>query len=268
MNNFVIKNKKGTELTSLSAWEQGFIEVDDKKHWETGYSAYSLAQFFTERDGQQWLSNLMSDIFNDSFTITDARIEHESKLDTYSGKHRMQDLAIWGSTGTGKKVFCGVEAKVLESFGNNNLRDEYEAATHYQKYKKPYSKRPDRIKETVKFLFEEQTPYSEGICNLRYQLMYYFRASILETPTYESSKLSISKRNNELDKVDVVVLPVLVFKTDHYKSDTEKGKLNEKDVTNFCNALGLKAIQKGGKDFRYGKIHGREVYTLYEEIEF
>ena len=31
MNNFVIKNKKGTELTSLSAWEQGFIEVDDKK---------------------------------------------------------------------------------------------------------------------------------------------------------------------------------------------------------------------------------------------
>ena len=88
MNNFVIKNKKGTELTSLSAWEQGFIEVDDKKHWETGYSAYSLAQFFTERDGQQWLSNLMSDIFNDSFTITDARIEHESKLDKYSGKHR------------------------------------------------------------------------------------------------------------------------------------------------------------------------------------
>lgn len=268
MNNFVIKNKKGTELTSLSAWEQGFIEVDDKKHWETGYSAYSLAQFFTERDGQQWLSNLMSDIFNDSFTITDARIEHESKLDTYSGKHRMQDLAIWGSTGIGKKVFCGVEAKVLESFGNNNLRDEYEAATHYKKYKKPNSKRPDRIKETVKFLFEEQTPYSEGICNLRYQLMYYFRASILETPTYESSKLSISKRNNELDKVDVVVLPVLVFKTDHYKSDKEKGKLNEKDFTNFCNALGLKAIKKGGKDFRYGKIHGREVYTFYEEIEF
>ena len=210
----------------------------------------------------------MSDIFNDSFTITDARIEHESKLDTYSGKHRMQDLAIWGSTGIGKKVFCGVEAKVLESFGNNNLRDEYEAATHYQKYKKPNSKRPDRIKETVKFLFEEQTPYSEGICNLRYQLMYYFRASILETPTYESSKLSISKRNNELDKVDVVVLTVLVFKTDHYKSDKEKGKLNEKDFTNFCNALGLKAIQKGGKDFRYGKIHGREVYTFYEEIEF
>ena len=268
MNNFVIKNKKGTELTSLSAWEQGFIEVDDKKHWETGYSAYSLAQFFTERDGQQWLSNLMSDIFNDSFTITDARIEHESKLDKYSGKHRMQDLAIWGSTGMGKKVFCGVEAKVLESFGNNNLRDEYEAATHYQKFKKPNSKRPDRIKDTVKFLFEGQTPYSEGICNLRYQLMYYFRASILETPTYESSKLSISKRNNELDKVDVVVLPVLVFKTDHYKSDKEKGKLNEIDFTNFCNALGLKAIQKGGKDFRYGKIHGREVYTFYEEIEF
>ena len=268
MNNFVIKNKKGTELTSLSAWEQGFIEVDDKKHWETGYSAYSLAQFFTERDGQQWLNNLMSDIFNDSFTITDARIEHESKLDTYSGKHRMQDLAIWGSTGIGKKVFCGVEAKVLESFGNNNLRDEYEAATHHQKYKKPNSKRPDRIKETVKFLFEEQTPYSEGICNLRYQLMYYFRASILETPTYESSKLSISKRNNKFYKVDVVVLPVLVFKTDHYKSDKEKGKLNEKDFTNFCNALGLKAIQKGGKDFRYGKIHGREVYTFYEEIEF
>lgn len=266
MNNFVIKNKKGTELTSLSAWEQGFIEVDDKKHWETGYSAYSLAQFFTERDGQQWLSNLMSDIFNDSFTITDARIEHESKLDTYSGKHRMQDLAIWGSTGIGKKVFCGVEAKVLESFGNNNLRDEYEAATHYQKYKKPNSKRPDRIKETVKFLFEEQTPYSEGICNLRYQLMYYFRASIMETPTYESSKLSISKRNNELDKVDVVVLPVLVFITDHYNSDTEKGNLNENDFANFCDALGLKTIQKGGKDFRYGKIHGREVYTFYEKI--
>ena len=113
MNNFVIKNKKGTELTSLSAWEQGFIEVDDKKHWEPGYSAYSLAQFFTEGEGKQWLCKLISHIFNDSFNITDARIEHESKLDTYSGKHRNAEKLFDKKGYTEYGIMCGIISTIV-----------------------------------------------------------------------------------------------------------------------------------------------------------
>ena len=261
MNEFKIKNKLGRELNTLSEWEVGFKEVD-KEHWKVGYSAHSLAAFFTSGKGFAWLDELSEALFGESIVWNDAIIEHASKLDGYKGKQRMQDMALWSTLSSGESIFVGIEAKVLESFGNS-LREEYDDAKEYQK-KNKNSKRPNRVKETTDFLFKGRTPYDEEICNLRYQLMYYFRASILEASTYKKSKIALKERK---DRVDIVVLPILVFETEHYKTDVEKGNLNKADYEIFCKTLGLCKEIIGGKEFWVGEIDGRKIYSLYENID-
>lgn len=265
MSKIKITNKFNDELNTLQEWEAGFKKVDKESyHWESGYSAHSLAVFFLRSDGQVWLDELSNALFNESVDWKDAVIEHGSKLDSYKGKTRMQDLAIWGTTSKGERIFVGIEAKVVEPFGNRSLRDEYEDALESQKNKKNNSKRPNRIEETTKFFFDEVSIYDERICNLRYQLMYYFRASILEAPTYKESLKALDKRKSG---VDIVILPILVFETEHYKKNQEKGMLNKKDYNDFCNALNLKKQIIGKKEFWVGEIYGKKIYSIYENID-
>ena len=47
MNNLEIKNKWGTTLTAAN-WEEGFIAVDEKRHWRLGRSAERLANDFSD----------------------------------------------------------------------------------------------------------------------------------------------------------------------------------------------------------------------------
>ena len=263
--NMIIRNKENWPLTTLNEWQKGFEEVDDPKHWEEGYSAYSLGLFFTERNGFEWLNGVSKTLFGEEIVWDEARIEHESKLDSYGGRHRMQDLALWGKLSSGEKVFMGIEAKVLESFGNYILRDEYDNAIAEKKKREAEGKnsnKPARVEKITDFLFPGKTPYSPEICNLRYQLMHYFKASILEAASYNESLRPLSKVRHQ---VDIVILPVLVFVTEHYKENPDKGDLNESDYYAFCDALNLEATTIGGKKVRTGTIHGRKVITFYEK---
>ena len=259
----IIKNKNGKELTSLVLWEAGFKEVDDPKHWEPGYSAHSLGVFFTSGKGEQWLDNLSRIILGDGVIWNEAVIEHESKLDEFGGKHRMQDLALWGTTSNNEKVFMGIEAKVLESFGSYALRDEYDEAIKYQATKNPNSNKPKRVRQITEFLFPGKNPYDKAICDVRYQLMHYFQASLKESSNYIDSKRAFNKRKN---RVDIVILPVLVFQTEHYYSNLEKANRNEEDYKDFCSALGLVKQTVSGKTYWEGTIDGRKVYTIYEKV--
>ena len=261
-----IRNKHNDVLDTLPKWKAGFERVDDPMHWEEGYSAHSLGYFFTEGNGMNWLKNLSETLFGEDISWDDARIEHESKLDTYGGRHRMQDLALWGRLSSGKKVFMGIEAKVLESFGNYILRDEYDNAKAEKKKREAEGKnsnKPARVEEITDFFFPGKTPYSPIICNLRYQLMHYFKASILEADNYNESIRPLSKRKH---RVDIVVLPVLVFMTAHYRDDLEKGNLNERDYNDFCSAIKLDMTNIGGKNVYVGDIDGRKVITFYEKV--
>ena len=262
-----IKNKYGDVLDTLAKWKAGFERVDDPKHWEEGYSAHSLGYFFTEGKGMSWLDGISLSLFGEKISWDDARIEHESKLDQYGGRHRMQDMALWGKLSSGESVFMGIEAKVLESFGNYILRDEYDNAKAEKKKREAEGKnsnKPARVEEITDFLFPGKTPYNPVICNLRYQLMHYFEASIREATTYNESFQPLSKRKH---RVDIVVLPVLVFMTEHYKEDVEKGNLNERDYKEFCEALCLESSEIGGKSVYVGNIDGRKVITFYEKEE-
>ena len=259
----IIKNKNGKELTSIEKWEAGFKEVDEPKHWEPGYSAYSLGTFFTSGKGENWLAELSMIMLGDIITWDDAIIEHESKLDSFGGKHRMQDLALWGTLPNKEKVFMGIEAKVLEPFGNYALRDEYDDALTYQETKNPNSNKPKRVLQITDFLFPGKNPYDKTICDLRYQLMHYFLASIKEASSYSESRLAINRRKS---RSDIVILPILVFKTEHFASNPEKANRNEEDYIAFCNTLGLKTRTVRGKTFWEGTIDGRKVFTIYDKV--
>lgn len=265
MKKLRIENKKHEHvLDTLDKWKEGFVEVDRETHWRDGYSAQSLAIFFTTGEGQLWLDNLVKDLFTNEIEYATAEIEHESKLDTYSGKHRMQDLAIWGTI-NGKSIFIAIEAKVLEPFGNYSVRDEYEHAIWYKTEKNENSKKTNRIEDVVSALFPKCTPYDEKVCNLRYQLLHYLTASIREGSTFLESKKSIKKRCHP----EIVVLPVLVFKTKQHLTDLEKKKaeLNEEDYRVFCNALGFEEKSMNNRKYYFKTINNCSVYTLYEEVE-
>ena len=259
----VIKNKNGKELTSIEKWETGFKEVDEPKHWEPGYSAYSLGVFFTSGKGEKWLAELSNIMLGDSIIWDEAIIEHESKLDGFGGRHRMQDLALWGTLPNKQKVFMGIEAKVLEPFGNYALRDEYDVAVKYKEVKNHNSNKPKRVIQITEFLFPGKTPYDKAICDLRYQLMHYFQASIKEASSYSESRRSLNRRKS---RSDIVILPILVFKTEHFLSNPEKANRNEEDYIAFCNSLGLKARTVMGKTFWEGKIDGRRVFSIYDKV--
>lgn len=265
MKELIIKNKNGRELVDMSAWKMGFEEVDKPAHWEEGFSAHSLALFFTERQGQKWLNNLVRELFKREWICQNAEIEHQSKLDSYGGKHRMQDLALWGVIDENevKSVFVAVEAKVLESFGKYSVRDEYEVALQYKREKNTNSKKPDRVNEIVKFLFPELTPYDEPVCNLRYQLLHYLTASIKEGYSYSESKKSIENRKHP----DLVILPVLVFQTEQYRTDPNKAKRNKNDYDAFCKALEFSEEHVGDRIVFHKSFNNCDVYTLYEEVE-
>lgn len=262
MKSLIIKNKLGRDLTgNIQAWEQGFIEVDQEIHWSEGYSAQSLGKFFTDGLGNLWLDNLSNALFGSTIEYEAAEIEHKSILDSYRGMQRMQDLAIWGTIGN-KSVFIAIEAKVLESFGNYSVRDEYELALQYKRMKNQNSKKPNRVEDVVKFFFPGLTPYDEPACDLRYQLFHYFKASVLEGKTINESKKSLTRRTLP----DIVILPVMVFKTKHYFDNTKIADQNKKDYYAFCKALGFAEKSFGNRTVFCKEINSREIYTLYEEI--
>lgn len=260
MNKLTIKNKLNRDMTGdINEWEKGFNEVDNEKHWVKGYSAQSLGEFFASGEGQIWLDNLCKSLFGSEIVYGEAEIEHQSKLDSYGGRHRMQDLAIWGTL-KDKKVFVGIEAKVLESFGNYSVRDEYEVALQYRRDKNIRSKKPNRVEEIVDFLFPNFTPYDQPARDLRYQLLHYLTASLKEGNSLSNSKKPIDRHDNP----DIVLLPVLVFQTKRYKENPDKARLNKADYEEFCKALEFENIE--GSKVRFRTIKDISVYTLYEEI--
>lgn len=260
----VIRNKKKTLLNTLNEWKKGFIEVDKKTHWSEGYSAYSLGLFFTSGNGERWLSGLEKALFGCELEHMDAEIEHASKLDSYKGGQRMQDLAIWGKTLDGRTCFVGIEAKVLEPFGELSVYDSYIAGLDERENRNPNSKKANRVCEVVDFLFRGKTPSDEGIRNLRYQLMHYFKASILEAPSLKESAKSIKSSRG---LADIIVLPVLVFNTDHYKTNPGLAKDNYDDYLSFVTALGCVKSRYGEHDVYHTVIDGRDVFSVYEVVE-
>ena len=127
-------NPKVNEINSYDEWREAFFKYDSSKHWKDGRSAQSLAADFMieSGSGRSMLIQLVEQITGETIKDTiEAYIEHESELDNYKGKGRMQDLAVFGNLSNNKKFFIGIEAKVDETF-NDTIEKTAEKIKKYK----------------------------------------------------------------------------------------------------------------------------------------
>ena len=195
----------------------------------------------------------------------EAYIEHESELDGYRGKARMQDLAAFGKLRNDQSFFIGVEAKVDETF-DETIREKA-LVIEKHRAKKPTTKQHERLMNLLHdFLhvefdrggFPELSEVPNEIKNLRYQLLYYLAGSFREA-------------------AEIIFMPVVVYKSNglHFGCyDSNIGTQNQIDYENFREALGFqkyKTIHFEGSDILvyYAKIKDlrdnieKDVYTCY-----
>ena len=218
MNKLTIKNKKGLELTA-STWREGFIAVDEERHWEEGRSAERLANDFSNGSpstGELSLRGILKlflGVEDREIVWTKACIEHGSRFDKYR-RPRMQDLAIWGEAG-GKTFFVGVEAKVDEPFGSKSIGEQEE-------YIKGLKKRTNAGKRLSELTDDFLNGIDDAVYKVfRYQLLYYLAGSFREN-------------------ADIILMPVFSYHSDKY--DERKGGENYSAYKYFMEKLGFTEV--------------------------
>jgi len=224
---------KGKTISNIVEWEKEIFSDAKKMHWKVGRSAYSLAEFIINKNGEHTIIDEVSKIIGESLILDNAHPEYEVQFDNY-GHGREHDLGIYGTTKSGKKVFIGVEAKVDEPFGN----------TISQAYIKGKAKQLNGENTNAPIRIEELLKRNYGNIKGKYfDLPYQLLFSTVGT-------LSV--------KADIHILFVIVFKTS--LSDPLKVKDNKKKYDNFFKELGAKKLYK---DCYKVNIDGNTLYSLY-----
>lgn len=225
-----------TYVHSMAEWEYAF---EPKKNWKVGRSAWALAHFIMEQDGlaqillklNKELLSILSD--NDKtgkseknmlewVHIDKCIIEKSDPFDEYPNP-RKHDLAIYGRV-SNKNFKILVEAKVDETFGSTT-EDTYQASLQ-----NPHSQIHNRIDKLINQFSATNEIWLKSLKECRYQLLHYLAAAI---------------NGKDYDGIDthyeLVVMLVLVFKTDLY--DKDKGIANLIDFYNFMNLVGVYSRQ-------------------------
>jgi len=227
---------KGNTISNLEEWKNLVFSGKKARHWQEGRSAFSLADFITNNNGEQKIIELLAAQINGNFTLDLGHPEYEVSFDKY-GHGREHDLGVFGKTDTGKKIFIGIEAKVDESFG-----DTIASAYHKAKAKElneESTNAPKRIEELLKFNFKT---IKQSDFKLRYQLLY-------------------STAGTLCIEADIHILLILVFKTEDY--NTKKGAKNYKDLQAF-----LKRIEANKIDINTYKLkmNNKVLTVIYNEV--
>ena len=240
----IISNKNNTVITDITSWKNAFIEVDNSKHWKEGRSAHSLATYFLSPAlGMLKIKECLNACGYGDVEYTHARIEHESRFDTYRSG-RMQDMVIWTLCGKCRIVVC-IEAKVDETFGDT-LSDAYNESLKYVKLH-PASKRKARIEGLCQKYLKIQPAEILEENGIRYQLLHYLAGSISEAKGYGN----------------IVFMPIMVFKTSE-NYDFTKTKKNKEDYDAFMRTLNF--AYDNQKQIYKNTIDGVEIFTCYIEI--
>jgi hypothetical protein len=229
---------KGNTISNLTDWERFAFSGKKAKHWAEGEgrSAYSLADFIINNDGEERITELVSAQINEKFTLDLAHPEFEARFDKY-GQGREHDLGIFGKTDTGKKIFVGVEAKVDESFGG-----KIAAAYHNGKMMElngESTNAPKRIEDLLKFNF---TTIKASDFQLRYQLLF-------------------STAGTLCIDADIHILLILVFRTGSY--NIKKGAANYKDLQAFLTRSGASTIADNTYKLNMNK---KDLILIYKEV--
>lgn len=118
----------------------------------------------------------------------------------------------------------------------------------------------------VYILFPGKKPTDPLISRMKYQLLHYLVGSHSEGATYVDSKKPLKKRKNF---AEIVVMPVLSFKTSHTNSNLTKPRENLEDYNRFFRALKFfKRKSMSCFDSAYcGKMDGQPIYTFSKTID-
>lgn len=229
-------------INNIGEWEEKFFKATQKeKHWKKGRSAYSLADFVMNNNGEIKIVDIVSKAIGKKVVLERATPEWEIRFDGF-GHGREHDLGIWGKVeGTNETIFIGLEAKVDEPFGAT-VSDAYIIAKT-KELNGISTNAPKRVEELLKRNFKE---VAIEHFSLRYQLLYATVGTVSE-------------------KADISILLVLVFKTNLY--DELIGIDNYKDYIKFLKAVKAEKILDD-KDIEAHKISvdDKMLYSIYITI--
>ncbi len=235
---------RGAELKTMEDWyNAAFVTGKKGRQWKEHRSAYSLADFILNKNGQAQIEAILSEVLTEEFELEKAEPEMEIRFDEF-GHGREHDLVIEGKTKTNKPIFIGLEAKVDEPFGDT-------VATVYHRAKikelnEKNTKAPARIEQLLK---QNLKVVKEEDFTLRYQLLY--------------STVGTIGREKDSAENRVNILLILVFKTKDY--NFEKGCDNKKDFYTFIRRIEATSL---GNDTYKVTINKKELIIMYREISF
>ncbi len=151
--------------------------ADPEKHWQTGFSARSMAYAWESAKG---FPPEIQDLFTRSehpfhnVELLLAIPEHKVLMPPYSGHPSQNDLFVLAKDSMGNLIALTIEGKVSESFGK--ILSEWNAEGSPGKYKRLVF-----IKETLGFTGE--IPES-----IRYQLLHRTASAVLEAKRFTAKR--------------------------------------------------------------------------------
>jgi len=224
----------------MEQWAE--IYAKKRYQWKQHKSAYSVADFMLNHDGGALIQSRVPEALGYGCRIDRIVPEFEQRFDEH-GQGRVHDLAVFGETDCGKKLFVGVEAKVNEPFGAF-VRDEYLSGKAKQ-IAGISTKAPDRIEQLLEMHFTEPDP---TMFDVRYQLLY-----------ATAGTLAVD--------ADVHVLYVIVFKTHLY--DESVGESNHDDYMQFMDKVGATplSLPANGTVGHLLDLKGKKLVCVHEYRE-
>jgi len=199
-------------ISDINEWKEIFEKDQNKKcHWKEGRSAYELANFMLNKNGEKIIKQFLEKILKEEIIFSKGYIEFEIKFDKYN-HGREHDLGIWGKTNNGKTIFVGIESKVDEPF-NETIKEAY-IKGKVREFNGEKTNAPKRIENLLKRIFKIITKEKFEI---RYQLAYSTVGTIM---AMENKRVA-----------DIPIFLIIIFKSTCY--DIDKGMKNYKDFQFF-----------------------------------
>lgn len=230
-----------TEIMSFEDWKRLFneSETETKIQWCEKRSACTLARVMCPENSMidpiiSSITTSIPEFTNSSLDLSVGYIERESHFDTYK-RGRFHDIEFLGTI-NGRQAIIPVEAKVDESFGSVYLSDILSTKA------KDGSHAVDRA-----FGLRNRLRISDSVTDkIRYQLTYYLTGSLSDAHCFGA---------------DLLVMPIIVFKTSEY--DKEKGKENHHDFLEFLDATDFKKV---APSVYYKRIEDVDAYFVWREM--
>lgn len=230
---------KGKPIIHLSQWGKLFTGKK-KEQWKKDSSAYCLADYMINKNGAEAIQAKVSALVNEEITLEKGCPEFEVRFDKF-GSGRVHDLAVWGTTKTGKSVFVSVNSKVDETFGKTIDGVKEEAQAIIAKGKKT------NILKRVKGLLELNFNQSVNIEDKQYDSLRY--------------KLFYSTAGTVSVEADIHIMLILVFKTSSFNQN--RGDINDYDFKQFITRTDHKDLGDNNYQLTLGQ---KELTLSYVEI--